>query len=95
MARTHPQRVVGAPRASRRPASFSHHRQETEDPVSNFFRTGYTSFQEFQREALSGPYSHHESLGKEELELLEELEADELFDVAPRRNRRKGLNRWE
>lgn len=63
--------------------------------MSTFFRTGYTTFQEFQREALSGSYSHHESLGKEELELLEELEADDHFDVAPRRSRHHGLNRWE
>ncbi|MCX4242360.1 hypothetical protein [Paraliomyxa miuraensis] len=55
--------------------------------MSTYFRTGYTTFQEFQREALSGSYSHHESLGKEELELLEELELDELFDQAPRRSR--------
>ncbi len=50
-----------------------------------YFRTGYTTFKEFQREALVGTYSHHESLGKEELELLQELEADELFDQRPRR----------
>lgn len=55
--------------------------------MSTYYRTGYTTFQEFQREALSGSHSHHESLGKEELELLEELEADELFDQAPRRSR--------
>ncbi|MEX1363054.1 MAG: hypothetical protein AB1Z98_08005 [Nannocystaceae bacterium] len=59
--------------------------------MSTFFRTGYATFQEFQREALGGSPSHHESLGKEELELLEELEADELFDVSPARRR----NRWD
>lgn len=60
--------------------------------MSTYFRTGYSTFQEFQREALSGSYSHHESLGKEELELLEELEADELFDERPRRRPR---SRWD
>jgi len=55
--------------------------------VSTYFRTGYATFQEFQREALGGSSSHHESLGKEELELLEELEAEELFDHVPRRSR--------
>lgn len=55
--------------------------------MSTYFRTGYTTYQEFQREALSGSSSYHESLGKEELELLEELEADELFDQRPRRDR--------
>lgn len=60
--------------------------------MSIYFRTGYNTFQEFQREALSGSCSHHESLGKEELELLEELEADELFDERPRRPVK---NRWD
>ncbi|MEM9462176.1 MAG: hypothetical protein AAGF11_48930 [Myxococcota bacterium] len=60
--------------------------------MSTYFRTGYNTFQEFQREALSGSYSHHESLGKEELELLEELEADEQFDERPRRRPR---SRWD
>lgn len=55
--------------------------------MSTYFRTGYATFQEFQREALGGSSSHHESLGKEELELLEELEAEELFDHVPRRSR--------
>ncbi len=58
----------------------------------SYYRTGYNTFQEFQREALSGSYSHHESLGKEELELLEELEAEEFFDRRPRRPRR---SRWD
>lgn len=54
--------------------------------MSTYFRSGYMTFQEFQREALRGNHSHHESLGKEELDLLEDLEADELFD-RPRRRR--------
>ena len=48
----------------------------------SYFRTRYSSFEEFQREGLHGG----ERLGKEELELLEELEADELF--AERRRKR-------
>jgi hypothetical protein len=58
--------------------------------VTTFFRTGYQTYQEFQREALSGSYSQHESLGKEELDLLDDLEADELFDQTPRRS-----SRWD
>jgi hypothetical protein len=58
--------------------------------VSTYFRTGYMSYQEFQREALSGPSSYHESLGKEELDLLDDLEADDLFDQTPRRR-----GRWD
>ena len=53
--------------------------------MTTYFRTGYQSYQEFQREALYGSSSHHESLGKEELDLLDDLEADELFDERPRR----------
>ncbi|MCH9685430.1 MAG: hypothetical protein K0V04_28615 [Deltaproteobacteria bacterium] len=60
--------------------------------MTTYYRTGYTTFQEFQREALSGSCSHHESLGKEELELLQELEADDLFDQRPRR---PVMNRWD
>jgi len=58
--------------------------------VSTFFRTGYQSYQEFQREALGGSYSHHESLGKEELDLLDDLEDDERFHERPRR-----ASRWD
>ena len=60
--------------------------------MSSYFRSGYNSFQDFQREALRGSFSHHESLGKEELELLEELDADEHFDQRPRRSLR---SRWD
>lgn len=55
--------------------------------MTSYFRSGYATFQEFQREALRGTYSHHESLGKEELELLQELEADDSFHKGPRRRR--------
>jgi hypothetical protein len=58
--------------------------------VSTYFRTGYQSYQEFQREALSGSGSYHDSFGKEELDLLDELEADETFAERPRRN-----SRWD
>ena len=51
----------------------------------SYFRQGYNNFQEFIREGL-----HHggEYLGKEELELLRELEEDDEFDVPRRRSRR-------
>lgn len=58
--------------------------------MSTYFRTGYQTYQEFQREALGGSCSHHESLGKDELDLLDELEAEDLFDQSPRRS-----NRWD
>ena len=58
--------------------------------MSTYFRTGYQTYQEFQREALGGSHSHHESLGKDELDLLEDLEADERFDERPRRS-----SRWD
>lgn len=50
-----------------------------------YYRRRFSSFQEFQREAL-----HGQELGKEELELLEEMEAEEdLFDVVTRSRRRR------
>ena len=54
----------------------------------SYFRYGYTSFEEFQREAL------HEApeLGKEEIELLRELELDDDYGEAPRRRR---MSRWD
>ena len=52
----------------------------------SYFRTSYTSFEEFRREAL---VSDDESLGKEELELLMDLEDEDLFD-SPKRRRRRG-----
>jgi len=58
--------------------------------VSTYYRSGYATFQEFQREALSGSSCHHESLGKEELELLAELEAEDMFDRRPPRR-----SRWD
>lgn len=58
--------------------------------MSTYFRTGYRTYQEFQREALGGSYSQHESLGKEELDLLDDLEADDEFDAKPRRP-----SRWD
>lgn len=51
----------------------------------SYFRTRFNSFEEFQREGLLGG----ESLGKEELELLRELEEDDDFDRAPRRGYRR------
>lgn len=53
----------------------------------SYFRTRFTSFQEFQREANF----QHEELGKDELELLRELEDDDNFDRGPRQRR----NYWE
>ncbi len=58
--------------------------------MTTYFRTGYQSYQEFQREALGGPSSHHEALGKDELDLLDELEAEDMFDQRPRRG-----SRWD
>ncbi len=55
----------------------------------SYFRTGYSSFEEFQREASWGG----ERLGKEELELLEELQADDDFDRKPRSARRRSV--WD
>jgi hypothetical protein len=49
----------------------------------SYFRTGYQSFQEFQREA----FAELPTLGKEELELLRELEDDD--DVLSHRRRKK------
>jgi hypothetical protein len=49
----------------------------------SYFRTQYSSFEEFCREGLHGG----EVLGKEELELLRELEEDDEFD-RPRRRRK-------
>jgi len=52
----------------------------------SYFRHSYTSFEEFRREALS---IDDEALGKEELELLGDLEDDDLFDSPARRLRRR------
>lgn len=56
--------------------------------IVSYFRHRYSSYEEFQREGLVGG----ESLGKEELELLEELEADEMFDT---RNRKRYRSPWD
>ncbi len=45
----------------------------------SYFRNSFTSFQEFQREGLSG-----ETLGREEIELLRELEGDDDFETPQR-----------
>jgi len=52
----------------------------------SYFRTRFTSFEEFQREGFFGS----DVLGKEELELLHDLEDEEDFD----RPRRKKSN-WD
>jgi hypothetical protein len=49
----------------------------------SYFRQRYQSFEEFQREA----FSDLPSLGKEELELLADLDEDEHATVRPRRRR--------
>jgi hypothetical protein len=49
-----------------------------------YFRHQFNSFQEFQRESFD--YGDRE-LGKDELELIEELEAADEFDARPTRNR--------
>ena len=51
----------------------------------SYFRRRFSSFEEFQREA----FFEGDELGKDEIELLQELEAEEdLFDVITRRRRR-------
>ena len=57
-------------------------------PAVSYFRHRYSSFEEFQREGLHGG----ERLGKEELELLEELEAEDLFAERVRRRHRPRLD---
>ena len=54
----------------------------------SYFRHRYSSFEEFQREGLNGG----ERLGKEELELLDELEAEDLFAERVRRRYRPRLD---
>lgn len=49
----------------------------------SYYRQRFSSFEEFQREGLRGEVQ----LGKEEYELLEELEAEDLFFHRPRRRR--------
>jgi len=55
----------------------------------SYFRTRFSSFEEFQREASWGG----NTFSKEELELLQELEADDDFDQAPRSRRRRNV--WD
>jgi hypothetical protein len=50
----------------------------------SFYRTAFTSFEEFQREALRRDY---DELGKEELELIYDLEDSDNL-VRPARTRR-------
>ena len=54
----------------------------------SYYRQHFTSFQEFQREGLSGASAHVSELGKDEYELLRLLEEDEDFDRRPRSRRR-------
>lgn len=52
----------------------------------SYFRQHFRTFQEFQREAF---LSDGERLGREELELLEELEAEDDYDKPRSRQRRR------
>ncbi|MCA9719069.1 MAG: hypothetical protein H6713_22880 [Myxococcales bacterium] len=63
----------------------------TKGQLMSYFRHRYTSFEEFQREAFHHTHLHHE-LGKDELELLETMEEEDLFDRLPSRHRR---SRWD
>ena len=54
----------------------------------SYFRTRFRNFEEFQREGLQ---SDLPDLGKDELELLRELEDDERRLFKPRRRRKS----WE
>jgi hypothetical protein len=53
----------------------------------SYFRHSYTSFEEFRREALTPADDEH--LGKEELELLMDLEDEDQFDRRPSRRKRR------
>ena len=54
----------------------------------SYYRQRFNNFEEFKREALTHDRAGHSgSLGKEEYELLEEIEADENFHYRPRRRR--------
>ncbi|MCA9693268.1 MAG: hypothetical protein R3A51_18815 [Nannocystaceae bacterium] len=55
----------------------------------SYFRHRYSTFEEFQREALF----HREDLGKDELELLQAMEDDDLYDRLPQNTR--GRRRWD
>ncbi len=61
-------------------AWVSNRSQETD---MSYFRTRFRSFEEFQREVSY----HREELGKDELELLRELEDEDNFDRRPRQAR--------
>lgn len=52
----------------------------------SYFRHSYTSFEEFRREALCIDDGEH--LGKEELELLMDLEDEDAFDKRPSKRKR-------
>ena len=54
----------------------------------SYFRHSYTSFEEFRREALSFDDVEHQ-LGKEELELLMDLEDEDQFDKRPTRGKKR------
>lgn len=51
----------------------------------SYFRSEFTSFEEFKREALQDL----DDLGKEEIELLREVELRDNFHRPPRRGRRR------
>ena len=57
----------------------------------SYFRHSYTSFEEFRREALSYDESEH-SLGKEELELLMDLEDEDQFDKRPAARKKRSYD---
>lgn len=54
-----------------------------EDGHMSYFRNEFTSFEEFKREALQDL----DDLGKEELELMREVEMRDNFHRPPRRGR--------
>ena len=51
----------------------------------SYFRQRFSTFEEFKREALA--FDGRPELGKEEYELLEEMEADDDCFYRPRRRR--------
>jgi hypothetical protein len=58
--------------------------QDYQEPAAMYFRNRFNTFEEFQRESFD--YGDRE-LGKDELELIEELEAADEFHARPKRNR--------
>ncbi len=55
---------------------------EIQEPINMYFRRRFSSFEEFQRESFD--FGDRE-LGKDELELIEELQSADEFFARPRK----------